>query len=438
MRLNRTIHVKLWLGVGLLAVAFLVTFAIYCMMGYVTHLTLPFLDTYKLNATYCRPQNYILFIKVHKTGSTSVMNILQRYGLSKNLTFILPLVNNYLGKHTTLHLSQRILVPRDNKAINILCNHVVYNRSAFRTALNGRRMVRERNLEVAGRPCNRNFVAKSRKNAKEKRCDSQMHQNQSSIDISDYTLFTMIRRPLSQVISAVYYYKLFPGVPASDLMEEILRTPTLFTNNRMSFDLGLPPSHFHNPIKVQEFITSIDADFDLVLLMEYFDESMVLLRRHLCWQTVDILYILRNTGESRPRIRVSSEQQERFRQKSAPADSALYDYFRPRFWSAVHAEGPDFFSEVHHYRSLLSLVRDYCFYIQYKQFDPDPVRGDSFLQDGLNQSEWVEQSNENPLRIAASRWHGEFSIGIEECNIMTMNELPLVDHIRKLQYGRQT
>ncbi|CAE1176318.1 GAL3ST1 [Acanthosepion pharaonis] len=364
------------------------------------------------------------------------MNILQRYGLARNLTFILPLEDNYLGKHTTLELSPRILVPPEKKAINILCNHVVYNRSAFHTALTGRRIVHENTENETKGSCNQNLVM-SGENTKDNRCGSRIDTNRTTIDISDYTLFTMIRRPLSQVLSAVYYYKLFPKVATHDLMEAILKTPTLFTANRMSFDLGLPPSQFYSPTKVQEFITSIDADFHLVLLMEYFDESMVLLRRRLCWKTTDILYIKRNSGENRPRIRVTSEQQERFRREQAPADSALYDYFRPRFWRAIRTEGSDFFDEVHHYRSLLSLVQDYCSYIKYRQFDPDPVRGTAFTGDGLNQTRRIVDNNENPLRIAASRWHNEFSIGSEECNIMTMEELSLVDRIRQLEYGKE-
>lgn len=431
------VHVRPWLNFAFFTLVFLVIIVVYFMMGYVTFFSRPsLLNTYIIDVTSCRPQKYIVFIKVHKTGSTSIMNILQRYGLARNLTFILPLENNYLGKHTTLELSPRILVPPENKAINILCNHVVYNRSAFRTALTGRRIVHENTENETKGSCNQNLVM-SGESRKDNRCGSRINTNRTTIDISDYTLFTMIRRPLSQVLSAVYYYKLFPKVATRDLMEAILKTPTLFTTNRMSFDLGLPPSQFYSPTKVQEFITSIDADFHLVLLMEYFDESMVLLRRRLCWKTNDILYIKRNSGEDRPRIRVTSEQQERFRREQAPADSALYDYFRPRFWSAIRTEGSDFFDEVHHYRSLLSLVQDYCSYIKYQQFDSDPVRGTAFIGDSLNQTRRIVDNNENQLRIAASRWHSEFSIGSEECNIMTMEELSLVDRIRQLKYGKE-
>ena len=241
---------------------------------------------------------------------------------------------------------------------------------------------------------------------------------------------------MSQVLSAVYYYKLFPKVAPANLMEAILKTPTRFTNNRMSFDLGLPPNHFHNPQKIKEFITGISANFHMVLLMEYFDESMVLLRRRLCWQTPDILYIKRNAGDNRPRIRVTSEQRERFHRYRASADSALYDYFRPRFWRMVRDEGSDFFEEVHHYRSLLSLVRDYCSYVEYQQFDPDPLQGDEFDKDGPNHTGGF-RDNDSPLTIAASRWHSKFSIGTEDCNFMTMEELPLVDRIRHLEYGGQ-
>ena len=48
----------------------------------------------------CLPQRKIAFAKTHKTASSTVQNVLLRYGLANNLEFLLPPVNNYLGDET--------------------------------------------------------------------------------------------------------------------------------------------------------------------------------------------------------------------------------------------------------------------------------------------------------------------------------------------------
>ncbi|XP_050700188.1 galactosylceramide sulfotransferase-like [Eriocheir sinensis] len=45
----------------------------------------------------CTPSNHLFFLKTHKCASSTVQNILFRYGYSRNLTFALPRSGNYLG-----------------------------------------------------------------------------------------------------------------------------------------------------------------------------------------------------------------------------------------------------------------------------------------------------------------------------------------------------
>ena len=45
----------------------------------------------------CTPRRKIAFAKTHKTASSTVQNILLRYGLKNGAEFLLPWVNNYLG-----------------------------------------------------------------------------------------------------------------------------------------------------------------------------------------------------------------------------------------------------------------------------------------------------------------------------------------------------
>ena len=45
----------------------------------------------------CVPHRKIAFAKTHKTASSTVQNVLLRYGLANSVEFLLPAAHNYLG-----------------------------------------------------------------------------------------------------------------------------------------------------------------------------------------------------------------------------------------------------------------------------------------------------------------------------------------------------
>ena len=47
----------------------------------------------------CVKKHKIAFLKTHKCASSSVQNILFRFGLKNHLTFALPSTGNYLGRY---------------------------------------------------------------------------------------------------------------------------------------------------------------------------------------------------------------------------------------------------------------------------------------------------------------------------------------------------
>ncbi len=57
----------------------------------------------------------------------------------------------------------------------------------------------------------------------------------------------------------------------------------------MMFDLGMNVSDFTKPFTVKEYIDKLDSIFDLVMLSEKMDESLVLLKHLLCWTTDDVI-----------------------------------------------------------------------------------------------------------------------------------------------------
>ncbi|XP_029646730.2 galactose-3-O-sulfotransferase 2-like [Octopus sinensis] len=321
-------------------------------------------DNSETKASICVPQKNIVFLKVHKTGSTTIMNILQRYGIINNLNFVLPKNGHYLGKTETL-MENKILPPPQNESYNILCNHVIYNQSAFQSLL-------PRNMYY----------------------------------------FTILREPLSQFVSAFLYYRnvwrneYLLAVPGEHFIGEYLKNPVKYesllknqgfsyTNNRMSYDLGLKLSDFHSEAKISKHISDLDKDFHLVLIQEYFDISMILLKRKLCWQMKDMLYIERNVASSRNTPILTAEDTNRFK-KWAKADYILYEHYLKVFWYKIRTE-EDILSEVYHYQSLLYQTKKFCM-----------------------------TKNSLVLEIQASVWNKEILLLRKDCDIMLKSELDLV------------
>ena len=79
----------------------------------------------------CHPKNHIMFLKTHKTGSSSVQNIFLRYGDDHNLFFALPKPDNYIGHPTRFNrrllLDPNLLKSRYNVTYSMIVHHLRFN-----------------------------------------------------------------------------------------------------------------------------------------------------------------------------------------------------------------------------------------------------------------------------------------------------------------------
>ena len=58
--------------------------------------------------------------------------------------------------------------------------------------------------------------------------------------------------------------------------------------NQQLWDLGLPNEDMENQEKIDAKIQELDAQFDFVILAEFFDEGLVILARLMCWDLEDV------------------------------------------------------------------------------------------------------------------------------------------------------
>ncbi|RUS74185.1 hypothetical protein EGW08_018053, partial [Elysia chlorotica] len=318
----------------------------------------------------------IVFAKVHKAASSTLQNILLRFALARDLNVLIPSHPPvFSDRHS--HISGFLPHPGGHgKPFDIHCTHVIYNET-----------------EVA-----KYFT-------------------------TDAVRIAILREPIQQAISALWYYmKNFPYLGLvkgilkhyRDPVNGLLNNPQDFddpgnergpafsyTNNRMSVDLGFDLTDFEaskrNSSKINAFIQQVEEQFDLVLISDYFDESMVLVRRYLRWSMKDILYIKRNsaqidpnsTSESKPVL--NSTTYNTFRQWNR-IDFELYEHFLSIFLQKVKEE-QHFDKELNVYKWILKNINNFC------------------LNNSKNQT----------LRVSQGKWNEAFTVSPTDCQLMLKN-----------------
>ncbi|KAI8520140.1 hypothetical protein Bbelb_033970 [Branchiostoma belcheri] len=272
----------------------------------------------------CEPKTDIAFIKTHKTGGTTVMQILHRLGYLRNSSFLLPQTDiNNLYPYGLFN--PKLYLPPIQHGHGILTHHTVYNRPAI-----------------------------------------TKHLSENS------TFFTIIREPLSHLKSTFSFYRLSrlmddyestdmeamltfladPGRYDTKFNTKFPGRPVSFTRNPMALELGFPVQKIQNTTAnpsskdIKNFLQSLSRELDLVMIMEYFEESLVLLRRLMCWDLRDILYLKYNRYEY-GNVTVPPRLVDKHRRWDS-VDYALYEHFNRTLWEKIQKEGSEFAQELNH------------------------------------------------------------------------------------------
>lgn len=243
-------------------------------------------------------------MKTHKTGSSTFINILFRFGEKHKLKFAFPISRNDFYYPSTF---QRTYVQgyKSGTCYNIMCNHMRFNAS-----------------EVA------------------------------KVLPRDTFYTTILRDPAELFESSFHYFShvipLTWRIPGEDKMSEFLRDPSLyfspaginsfFLKNLLFFDFGQDNTLDPDDPRVEESIRLIAERFHLVMLMEHFEESLILLKDTFCWDMDDILFFKLNSRKESTVSKLSPEMRAKALQWNG-ADWKLYKYFNLTFWERVEAYG---------------------------------------------------------------------------------------------------
>ncbi|XP_040283697.1 galactose-3-O-sulfotransferase 4-like [Bufo bufo] len=251
---------------------------------------------------FSKPRTNIFFLKTHKTASSTIINLLFRYGEFHNLTFAFP-KNTHQFRYPKYFLAEEVygFSSSEQQKFNILCQHMRFSLDEVEKVMP-----------------------------------------------SDTFYFTILRNPVTLMESSFAYFKNTSSFSKAKNIEDFLNNSNKFyqrdqlysgfAKNPMTFDLGFD----HNgPVSLKHFKLlwrAVDTIFDLVLIAEYFDESLVLLKDALCWNLDDVLSFPLNTRSDKSRSNVSDEAQERIKSWNQ-LDWQLYIYFNNSFWNHVERFG---------------------------------------------------------------------------------------------------
>lgn len=194
---------------------------------------------------------------------------------------------------------------------------------------------------------------------------------------------TIIRHPITQFESSFFYFELDKVLELNkdpDPIGSFLKNVAVHAKkinhkkhldhfgllrNGMLFDLGLEDGIGATGKGIRDTVKKVEQEFDLVLITEYFDESLVLLMRTFCWSLDDIMYLKQNE-RSHKRKRISAESIELLK-KWNEGDFKLYEKFNRTFWEKIEAEGPTFWDDVKKFRARKKAVTKHCGLIHAKR-----------------------------------------------------------------------
>lgn len=320
---------------------------------------------------------HILFLKVHKAASGTATSVFFRFGLARNLKFVLPKYLNIISISDSI--KDKYIYPRLNQSFDIMTSHMIYGRSAVEKYLN-----------------------------------------------KDTAFIGILREPYQQFKSSInymqpkYVYNLSINYPVQEYLKDPLKHEIANTrgprfswiNNRQSVEFGFPDDVIvnKNTTAIDTYIQKLDKEFHLVMIAEYFDESIVLMRRMLNWSLKDILYRnLHIRGWDRKNTLPRPYDRMRFR-KWASVDYALYDFFFKRLWQQIKLAGSDFYDEVLYFKKIRAEVDDFC---------------------------KVTPNITGTYTVPESDWNDEFHVDLEYCRLMFAEEEEFVKVIAQVQYGIQ-
>ncbi|XP_006817268.1 galactosylceramide sulfotransferase-like [Saccoglossus kowalevskii] len=261
----------------------------------------------------CTPYNDFVFVKTSKTGGSTVGALLYRYGIKHNLTAALPDPLTSMMLHITQYKVHVTEYPcsKTFAGYNYIAHHMhKYNHKLLK-----------------GLIPNAKFVTIIRLPFKQLESRFYFEHFDKKFALQNYT------NPLETFLTSSTYHQFLDSVIYS-------RVQRWFS---MTSDHGL---------------MELDKEFDLVMITEYMDESLVLLKQMMCWTFDDVIYHSNkvSTRERQPMTR----PMERVLSEILVEDVTVYKHFNMTLWRKIDNYDGDFDNDLRLLRARRAEITSMC------------------------------------------------------------------------------
>ena len=144
------------------------------------------------------------------------------------------------------------------------------------------------------------------------------------LDPSRYQLVLQISKYFLSIIYIYFFFKFLAKY------SKLGNLGTVHLYNGMLFDFGMNPNQFGHPnnsFVLNDLINEVNKTFDLIMIVEYFKESMILLKNGLSWNFDDMSSLRLNVHDIATKSVISDDAKKSLR--SWLNDSyVFYDFFK--------------------------------------------------------------------------------------------------------------
>jgi len=338
-------------------------------------------DLIQRNSTpQCIPAKNIGFLKIHKAASTSIQNIILRKSLRENLNVVMPKrgQNQLLDPHG-------MFTPFNSSWLN------------------------------SQTPWHKTFMRENAYNVMALHCKWN-HQSISDMLRKPTKFVTMIRDPADTFESHYLFYdqqkytkmNLTMYLKRLDSDKKYRKSQSGALNSQLT-DLGIKSQDLRDEQKIREKVKGVDDQFDLVMLADQFDESLILLAEKLCWKLEDLITLKLNARSNTIKHPMTDHERSILR-KWQTGDNILYQHFVSKFKKQIETFG---LSRMEKDLARLKEIRDKT--VEECTIEPHNRRRKS-------------QPFASPYRGGMNTFDVK-NVTSEECKLMVTNEMTLVKKV---------
>ena len=309
---------------------------------------------------------HLYFLKVHKAGSTTMMNIFSRFAMTRELNVMTPMpkLNNIMPQLKTLHGGK----------FDVMCEHSIYGDSNVMSKLH----TDTTNISIVREP---------------------MSHLRSYFNFKHFDRLTRLQKerdPVAKFLKNPRYYVSRYGTALQTL-----------TKNFFAHEFGYKSSD-EPP---ETYLSYLESKF-LVLIFERLPESMIILKRKLCWRMKDVMYA--HFKKKQYHKLKTNHTLVNLHKSWNPLDYLYYQHFYHVFESMTAKQGDNFQQEVALFERYLQRTRDFCSDV-YSHLGPLVASRASrvLLKPVLFKYEYFE----------ASPWEPAFNVSGVDCIMMAISPI---------------